>query len=822
MKPSVLSHIASHLSHAGKVLEAIEKRKIRPVASQEYVAPGTEVEDRVATIWAKLLGVEKVGLQDNFFRLGGHSLLATQMLARVRQAFGVELPLRVIFDSPMLSSFTQHVEGSRKAAQELLLPPFVGTQDRSHAGLSLAQQRLWFLDQLEPGNPIFNMAQLYWLRGALQPRALEESLNEVVRRHAVLRTTIQIVDDQPCQVIAAKLSIRLTTVDLGDLAPAEREAETQSIALKEAMLPFDLSKGPLLRATLLQLGPELHALVLNTHHIVSDRWSLGVLSQELSACYLAFANGQPPGLPELPVQYADFAEWQRRWLRGQVLVEQIEYWKQQLAGAPRLLELPTDHPRPAVESYRGASTSQLIPKALIDQLMALCEREGVTLFMALLGSFQILLARYSGQPDIVVGSPIANRDYAEVEPLIGFFVNTLALRTDLSGNPGYRQVLARVRETCLGAYAHQSVPFERLVEELQPQRSLSHNAIFQVLFALQNAPMQSIELQGLQLQRQPVYPPISMFDMAWFAMEGPDGLLLRVEYNTDLFDGGTIERMLEHYRVLLQGVLADPERGIEELPLMSPEEQSQLLHQFNPESATLRGTLRIHDFFEQQAAKSPDAIALICGKERMSYGDLNRRANQIAHYLIKLGVGPEILVGVFLDRAQEIVAGILGILKAGGAYVPLDPTYPQKRLVNILEDAGAAVVLTQTALMSALPGCAAHVLCLDASENEIAQGSTENPAVEVRPENLGYVLFTSGSTGRPKGVAIEHRSTAAFIEWSRTVFQPPEGLTPEFSFPPPSVLTCRSLKSSVRWPPAARSSWPRTRCTCLSCRREMK
>ncbi len=774
MKPSVLSHIASHLSHVDKVLEAIEKRKIRAAPSQDYVPPRTEVEDTVAMIWARLLGVDQVGLQDNFFRLGGHSILATQMLARVRQAYGVELPLRIIFDFPMLGSFAQQVKDSRRSGRELVLPPLVGSKDRPHAALSLAQQRLWFLDQFEPGNPIFNMAQLYWLRGVLQPRAVEESLNEVVRRHAILRTTIQIVDGQPCQVIAAGLTVRVANVELGDLAPEEREREAQRIAQEEATLPFDLSKGPLLRATLVRLAPELHALVLNTHHIVSDRWSLGVLSQELSACYRAFAAGQPPRLPELVVQYADFAEWQRQWLQGHVLAEQIEYWKQKLAGAPRLLELPTDHPRPAVESHRGASTSRLITKGLIDQLLAMCEREGVTLFMALLAGFQILLQRYSGQQDIVVGSPIANRDYAEIEPLIGCFVNTLALRTDLSGNPTYRQVLSRVRETCLGAYAHQSVPFERLIEELQPERSLSHNPIFQVLFALQNVPMQSIELHGLRLERQPVYPPISMFDMSWFAMEAPDGLLLRVEYNTDLFDGASVEGMLEHYRVLVESALAEPERGIEELPLMSQKEQCRFLHEFNPETAAQHGTLRIHDFFEQQATKSPDAIALVCGEERMSYGDLNRRANQIAHRLMKVGVGPEILVGVFLDRTRDIVAGLLGILKAGGAYVPLDPGYPQKRLLDILEDAGTAVVLTQTGLMSDLPGCAAHVICLDASDNGIDQDAVENPAVEVQPENLAYVLFTSGSTGRPKGVAIEHRSTAAFIEWSRTIFSPQE------------------------------------------------
>ena len=769
MKPSVLSHIASHFSQPGKVLEAIEKRKIRPAAPEEYLAPRTEVEDSVAKIWAKLLRLDKVGLQDNFFRLGGHSLLATQMLARLRQACGVELPLRVIFDSPTLGSFAQQVEDARRSGEKQLLPPLVGTPDRSRAPLSLAQQRLWFLDQLEPGNSIFNMAQLYWLRGVLQPGALEESLNEVLRRHAILRTTVQIVNDQPFQVIAARSNVRLVTVDLSHLAPTEAEAEALRIAQEEAMLPFDLSKGPLLRTTLLRLGPELHALMLNMHHIVSDRWSLGVLAQELSTCYDAFATGHTSGLAELTVQYADFAEWQRQWLRDRMLQEQIEYWKERLAGAPRLLELPTDHPRPAVESHRGASATQLIAKGLVDRLASLCEREEITLFMGLLAVFQVLLERYSGQHDIIVGSPIANRDYAEVEPLIGFFVNTLALRTDLSGNPTYRQLLARVRETCLGAYAHQVVPFERLVEELQPQRSLSHNPIFQVMFALQNAPMQSIELHGLRLERQPVYTPISTFDMACFAVEGPEGLRLRVEYNTDLFDDGTIKQMLEHFGVLLQGAVADPEQAIDELPLMGPEEKHRLLYTFNPEPAAFSG-LRIHDFFEQQVVTSPDSVALICGEERLSYGDMNRRANQIAHRLIELGVGPDSLVGVFLERTSEMMAAILGILKAGGAYVPLDPGYPKERLLNILEDAATAVVLTQTALLSVLPRCAAHVLCLNGSGDETTHLPTEDPHVKVQPENLGYVLFTSGSTGRPKGVAIEHRSAVALIEWSRTVF----------------------------------------------------
>jgi amino acid adenylation domain-containing protein/FkbH-like protein len=762
----LLARIAAELNTPEGILRAIETQRRAVRRSRgAFVAPRTPLEEMVAAAWAQLLKVDRVGVHDDFFALGGHSLLATQAVARIRRTLGVELPLRSMFESPTVAEFARRVEEARRGERATQLPPITRVASLDSVPLSFAQQRLWFLDQLEPGNPLYNIPQMVRARGRLDVAALHRALNKVVERHESLRTTFAVRDNEPVQVIAPRLEIPLPLQDLS--SDPHRERTLLQLTAHEAARIFDLSNGPLLRAQLVKLGAEDHALLLTMHHIVSDRWSMGLMSEELAAHYSAFVCGNPSPLPELAVQYPDFAAWQRKWLQGEALEKQIAYWKQHLSGAPPVLELPSDHPRPAVMSNRGATQSVILPRELLEKLSALSNREGVTLFMTLLSAFQTLLSRYSGQEDIVIGSPIANRQYAEVEPLIGFFVNTLALRGNVSGDPDFRTLLQRTRDACLQAYAHQDIPFEKLVEELQPQRSLSHSPIFQVMFALQNAPMQALELAGLHLERVPVYPGTSMFDMSWFAMEVPQGLMVRAEYSTDLFEPSTITRALAHFRHLLESAVEEPEQRVSQLRMLGEEERRKVLVEFNATQAEFAAGLCMADLFEQSVMRSPQATAVVCGGERLSYAELNARANRIAHYLRKQGAGRDVLVGVFLERTPDLLAAILGVLKSGAAYVPLDPGYPAERLRAILEDANAAVVLTQPSLMGELEKSSARVIALDREWGKIGVESEANPGVEVRPQDLGYVLFTSGSTGRPKGVAIEQHSAVTLVQWAQ-------------------------------------------------------
>ena len=622
--------------------------------------------------------------------------------------------------------------------------------------LSFAQERLWFLEQLEPGNTAYNIAAAYRLRGPLDVAALERSLNEIVRCHEVLRTTFATMDGRPVQVIAPEMSLTLPVEDLQELPEAEREAEAQRLLTEEAQRPFDLEKGPLLRAALLRLDEEEHVLLLTMHHIVSDGWSMGVFNRELAVLYEAFSVGKPSPLPELPIQYADFAVWQREWLQGEVLEEQLAYWREHLGGDLSVLELPTDRPRPAAQSFRGATQSFVLSGDLTESLKALSRREGVTLFMTLLAAFKTLLYRYTGQEDVVVGSPIAGRNRSEIEGLIGFFVNTLVLRTDLSGNPTFRELLERVREVALGAHARQDLPFEKLVEALQPERDLSRNPLFQVMFAFQNAPMEALMLPGLTVTPLEVESETAQFNLTLSMEETGQGLKGVVEYNTDLFDGVTIERMLGHFETLLEGVVVNPEQRLWELPLLTEAERYQLLVEWNDTEVEYPQDKCIHQLFEEQVERTPGAVAVVFEGEQLTYAELNRRANQLAHYLQKLGVGPEVLVGICVERSLEMVVGLLGILKAGGAYVPLDPAYPKERLAFMLEGTQAPVLLTQERLVEGLPEHEARVVCLDADWEAIAGESTENPDSEVTVDNLAYVIYTSGSTGRPKGVQILH------------------------------------------------------------------
>ncbi len=645
--------------------------------------------------------------------------------------------------------------------------------------LSFAQARLWFLEQLTPGNPFYNVPATVRLSGSLNVAALEQTFNEIVRRHEALRTTFKQIAEQPVQALLPHLNIPLPLIDLQPLLEGEREAEAVRLTTQEAQQPFNLAQGPLIRVLLLQLSPTEHVLVLTMHHIVSDGWSIGVLLRELGILYAAFVQQQPSPLPELPIQYADFAQWQRQWLPGEVLNTQLSYWQQQLNNLP-VLELPTDRPRPAVQSYRGATQYLELPLTLSQALEAMSQAEGVTLFMTLLAAFQTLLYRYTGQTDIVVGSPIANRNRREIEGLIGFFVNSLVLRTNLAGNPSFRELLSRVREVALGAYAHQDLPFEKLVEELQPERNLSRNPLFQVVFALQNAPMEVLALPGLTLSPLSFDPGTARFDLE-FHMSDRSGSLgsigsnpsnqleVLAVYNTDLFDGTTIAKLLTHFQTLLEGIVASSEQRLADLPLLSESDRYQVLVEWNNTQAEYSKQLCIHQLFEDQVQQTPQAEAVSAGKQ-LTYQELNHRSNQLAHYLKTLGVGPDVLVGICIERSWEMVVGLLGILKAGGAYVPLDPTYPQERLNWMVEDAQIGLLLTQERLAH-LKLQAPQIVCLDRESDIIAQQNQQNPDSEVTANHLVYVIYTSGSTGKPKGVSVEHGSLLNLIFWHQKAFE---------------------------------------------------
>ncbi len=768
-----LARIASELGSVKAVARAIQSLPKNTAVETGFLKPRSATEEILGGIWAALLRTSPPGIHDDFFRLGGNSLLAVQVISRVRQALGVEMPLRAMFEEPTLAGFAQRIEAARRAQTGTVMPPLVKMQRPESLPPSFAQQRLWFIDQLEPENPIYNIPQMYRLHGELNREALEEAIHEIVRRHEALRTTFDNVDGQPVQRIASNVTIPLPVEILTALAAANREIEIERIARENALQPFDLAIGPLLRAKLLKLEERQHVLLITLHHIIGDGWSGNLLATELIALYEAFSQGRPSPLPELTVQYADFAIWQRSWLQGEALDKQVAYWSKQLAGAPAVLELPTDRPRPAVQRHRGAVSTHMFSLEFLSNLKALSQAEGVTLFMTLLAGFQLLLSRYSGQEDIIVGSPVAGRNYTEIEPLIGFFVNTLALRTDLSGNPTFRELLTRVRQVALDGFAQQEIPFERLVEELRPERSLSYNPIFQVHFGLQGAPKDKFVVSNLEIERTAVHQSTSVFDLSWFAVEMADGLQLRVEYDTDLFDETTINRMVIHFETLMESIATHTEGRVLELTLLGDEERHQLLIDFNRTAADYPRVC-IHDLIAQQAERQPEATALVDGERRISYGELNSRANRIAHYLIERGAGPDIPVGIYSERNAELVISILGILKSGSPYVPLDPEYPKERLGYILEDANPPIVLTQNSLGDELPAFAGITISVDTDWEKIASEPDTNPITALKPSNLAYVLFTSGSTGRPKGVALEHKTPVTFIHWAQTVFTPKE------------------------------------------------
>ncbi|HJR08608.1 MAG TPA: non-ribosomal peptide synthase/polyketide synthase [Pyrinomonadaceae bacterium] len=729
---------------------------------REVTLARTPFEQTLAGIWGEVLKRERVSVYDNFFDVGGHSLLATQIVARASEAFEIELPLRSLFESPTVAELAARIETTLAAHEDVgkRLPPILPVDRSIELPLSFAQQRLWFLDQFEPGSPFYNIPSAVRLSGTLDVDALEHSLNEVVRRHEILRTTFESTQGQPRQVIAPVLKLSLARENLQHLNESERRAEVQRLAVEESQRSFDLATAPLVRARLLQVADDEHVLLFTMHHIISDGWSVNVLLGEVAALYEAYMRGERSPLAELSIQYADFAAWQRAWLDGEQLDAQLRYWHEQLRDAPALLELPTDRPRQPVQTYRGATARFTLPKNLSQALQRLSRREGATLFMTLLAAFQSLLQRYSGANDVVVGTPIAGRNRAEIEGLIGFFVNTLVLRATFDGDPSFVELLARVREVCLGAYAHQDVPFEKLVEELQPEREMSHTPLFQVMFALQNA-VAPTQLPGLELSSLEVESGVAKFDLTLGMNETDEGLGGLFEYNTDLFEGETIERMIGHLTTLLEAIVADPQRRVSELPLMAERERRQIVCEWNETAREyVRGEC-VHEMFEQQALERPEAVALVCEGKGWTFAEVNARANKLARYLRRRGVGAEDLVGVLMERSAEMFIGLLGVLKAGAAYLPLDPTYPKERLAFILQDARIALLLTEERLrQTTFEHTTAHVVCVDAAREEVARESVENLEGNASADNLVYVIYTSGSTGRPKGVCVTHGALA--------------------------------------------------------------
>ncbi len=762
---ALLHRIATELSAVPGILAAMDAASDRTALPRRGGSgtPLTLAEGAVAAIWEPILGVSGIFRDDDFFELGGNSLLGVQVLSRAVAQFEADLALDDLLDHPTLAAFAERIGVVRRSAGRPGTPPVHPRARQGETPLSFAQERLWFLDHLEGGNgSVYNMAFAVELSGPLDAPALERALVEIVARHEALRTTFAIRDGKPVQVVSPDPTLRLVVVELGSAPPEAQTDEVRRRSGEAAREPFDLAAGPLIRATLLRLGGGSHVLLLTVHHIVFDGWSMGIFQRELRALYEAFSGGGGAQVPPPALQYADFALWQREWLRGTVLEEQLGYWRRRLEGAPRLLELPGDRPRPAVQSYRGALHRTELGVELTGRLHELGREAGCTLFMTLLAGFSALLGRYTGERDVVVASPIANRNRVELEEIIGFFVNTLVLRMDLEGDPPFGGLLARARETATGAYDHQDLPFERLVEELRPERNLSHNPLAQVSLILQNTPSEHRQLRGIVGRQRELHAGTARFDLTLIVEEGAGGLECAWEYATDLFDGTTVARMAAHFRNLLEGAVAGPERPVWELPVLSAAERRQIVVEWN-DTGVAYPPACLHHLFERQVARTPAAVAVVFGDEHLTYGELDARANRLAHHLRRAGVGPEARVAIHVERSLEMVVGVLGVLKAGGAYVPLDPGYPPERLSFMMADSGASVLLTQDRLASGAPTSGACVVRLDADWPRIADGDATAPPCGATPANLAYVIYTSGSSGTPKGVMISHDAVVNFL-----------------------------------------------------------
>ncbi|MFN2576066.1 MAG: amino acid adenylation domain-containing protein [Pyrinomonadaceae bacterium] len=732
-----------------------EPENSRVTVSADFVPPSDSIEIGLALIWSEVLSVEVIGRDDNFFELGGHSLLAAQIIARVRRQFKFEPPISTLFEYPTIRLFAERISSSGNNA---IVQSIQARGQNGAAPLSFNQQQFWLLDQSNANRASYNVRTALKIAGAVDVAKLQEALDAVVARHEILRTNVVMTNGSATQVVAPARSVAIRVSDFSHLATAQRKEERAQAYQAESGYVFELSDGPLLRARLLKLSETDHELIITLHHIICDGWSIGVLLRELTWLYL---NGGAD-LPRLPIQYSDFAIWQRRWLEGETIARQLNYWKRQLADAPTVLDLPADYPRPATRSFNGGRVSAQLPAPLAASLNLLSRDENATLYMTLLAAFQALLFRYTGQQDVIIGSPVAGRTMFETENLIGAFVNTLVLRGDVRGQPTFREVLARVRQTVMGAFCHQDLPFEKLVEELNPERKANRSPLFQVMFAFQNMPEPQLAANGVKFTPINVENSAAKFDLT-LEVQQADGVSISFEYAKDLFAAETIERMLTHYQNVLAAVIADPAQRVDELQLLSEKEQRQLLVEWNDHGPDTSPQACIHNLFEAQVAKTPNATAAEFKGERITYTELNARANRLADYLRAHGVGAETLVGVSVPRSIEMLVATLGVLKAGGGYVPLDPKYPRERLQFIIRDAALAIVITKRELAAEFAG-AATVLCIDSDWAAISSHSHENPVADAAPNNVAYVIYTSGSTGSPKGVAVEHRSLTNFTQ----------------------------------------------------------
>jgi amino acid adenylation domain-containing protein len=761
------------LTPNGKIDRKAFPRPHRSRNEETHAAPRTTIEQMLANIWAEVLHVERISIHDNFFELGGHSLLAMQVIARIRENLGVDVPVRQLFEQRTIAGLARSIDAELKQSSCAQILPLVPVERPDGLPLSFAQQRLWFLDQFESDHSLYNIPVVLRLTGALQAEVLAGAVNEVLRRHESLRTSFRMDRGTPFQVVHAYQKIEIPFLDLSRHAPDEREAEVSRRIRQQVQTPFDLSCAPLLRGELLRLAPEENVLVLILHHIAADGWSLGVFAKELAALYEAFAALRKSPLPELPVQYADYAIWQRQWLESGVEERQFAYWKKQLSQMPGLLELPAARPRPAMQSHSGAEYDFELSRELQQSLHALSRREGATLFMTTLAAFQALLYRYTQQADVVLGTPVAGRAMREIEDLIGFFVNTLVLRVDLSGNPTFTELLKRVREVTLAAYANQDIPFERLVEELQPERDVGRSPLFQIMFALQNAPASEWVLSGLILKQQRVELGREKFDLTVFLTEDDEGLRATIAYNTELFEEKAIRAMAEHYQVLLAESAALPGRRIDELPLLTAPERRQIVEEWNQTDREYAGPRYVHELVAEQAARTPEAVAVVHEGRQLTYAELDRRANQLAHYLQRFEVEPEIPAGVCGERNLEMVIAALAVLKAGGVYVPLDPSHPKDRLKFMLQDSQTGVLLATSAMKQELPASGAETIYLDRDLPLIAAQKTSAVEVSLSPGNLAYIVYTPGPAGSPKGVAMTHGAFANLVQWQVETFASP-------------------------------------------------
>lgn len=746
----------------------IDRNALPPVDLESSVrtqtTPRNEWEGLLATIWANVLKRDSVGINDNFFALGGHSLTAIRVASKVQEAFGIEFPVRLLFEKPTIVELCGELQELVEGAEASKSTPLSARDALGRAPMSFAQQRLWFLDRLAPGEPFYNIPEAFRLRGSLDLLALEAALAEILRRHSVLRTTFA-EDGELLQLIRDDVNCELQSIDLTALRPEKRELEARGCAEREARSPFDLEQGPLVRSQLLTLTDEDHILLLTFHHIIADGWSVNIVGQELFGLYRAFHERLPSALPELPIQYADFAIWQRERLAGAVLDQKLDYWKKQLAGASGVLELPTDLPRPASQGFHGASCAFEVPMETARLLKRLGLQESATSFMVLLAAFSSLLHRYSGQTDVLVGSPVSGRDRPELEGLVGLFVNTIVLRTNFSDEPTFRELLKRVRSTTVAAYSNQELPFEKIIEELNPARDLSRSPLFQVMFSFQQAETKpERSYGGLEVSSFGTNAGTSKFDLELLITESVTGFEGTLEYNTDLFLPDTITAMVSHFRNLLKGIAIDPQSPVSRLPFLDESERREIVQRFSPGPRRPLPQLCFSQIFESQSGRSPDRPAVSADDGSFTYGELNERANSVAHSLLAEGLRREGIVATLSDRGAFLLSSMLAIWKAGGVYLPLDAKYPAKRLAEMLKQAHAELVIVTPEWKDLLNKVIAEmpsgrtVRVMD-SNTLLANPAKHNPAPRCVPDGLAYVIFTSGSTGTPKGAMVEHKGT---------------------------------------------------------------